>query len=164
MHSVYGPSNVAGTFGVALLSRYPIERHITKYIDTGEGEQVALLIASVASSPPIRVAVTHLGNCGPVAETQQILDILAADPVDVVIGDFNFTPTGPDPSDAACKDANDSYQRFIAAGYQDAFRLVHPAGNEARIDHAFVKRDVNAALYVADLVSDHEPLSIDVQK
>ncbi len=165
MHSYYGPSNVAGTFGVALLSRHPIVEPVTKYIDTGEGEQVALVMATIASDPPLRVAVTHLGNCGPVAETRQILDILAAHPVDAVMGDFNFTRTGSDPSDAACTAPNDSHARFVAAGWRDALQVARPGDAGDHIDHVFVADvTVRSASLGAPGASDHPTLTVDLEK
>jgi len=62
MYSYYGPSPVPGTFGIALLSRYPIEAAETFYMHS-LGEQTATIAARVrVGERSVNVYVTHLGN------------------------------------------------------------------------------------------------------
>ena len=73
MYSYYGPSPVSGTFGIALLSRYPIGNPRTYYLYS-EGEQVAITDADIRiDDKSYKVFVTHLGNDGPMIQVRQML-------------------------------------------------------------------------------------------
>ncbi len=96
MYSYYGPKTVTGTFGVALLSRYPILDAQTFYLYS-EGEQVAALVGvlDVGWDAPVTVWVTHLGNGGPMIQQQQFLQLVGDGPRTLALGDFNFRPDSP---------------------------------------------------------------------
>ena len=73
MYSYYGPSTTAGTFGIALLSKYPIVQAATFYLYS-TGEQTACIQAVIAANGAFyNVFVTHLGNGGPMV---QLIDVL----------------------------------------------------------------------------------------
>ena len=92
MHHYYGPKTVVGTFGIALLSRYPIYHAETFYLYS-KGEQVAVIRAEIEiEGRRLHVLVTHLGNGGPLIQQEQLLELVGDAPGTVVMGDFNFRP------------------------------------------------------------------------
>jgi len=77
MYSYYGPRTVTGTFGIALLSHYPIQNPRTFFMYSA-GEQTAAIEAEiVCSGVPYHILVTHLGNDGPLIQQQQVLGRLS---------------------------------------------------------------------------------------
>jgi endonuclease/exonuclease/phosphatase family metal-dependent hydrolase len=119
-HSYYGPKTVTGTFGIALLSRYPIEEPRTFYL-WSEGEQTAAIEARIrVGEAALRVIVTHLGNYGPIDEQRDVLELVAGDGPLVLMGDFNF-------------DASSEQYAMTAAVLEDCRR---ERGGED-IDHIF---------------------------
>ena len=59
MYSYYGPSTVTGTFGISLLSKYPIESPRTFFMHSA-GEQTATIHARItAAGRTYNVFVTH---------------------------------------------------------------------------------------------------------
>ncbi len=132
MHSYYGPKTVPGTFGIALLSRVPIENPRTFYMYSA-GEQTAAIEAEVTvAGETFTVFVTHLGNGGPMVQQEAILQEVAGKENVILLGDFNFRP--------------DSEQYRLTTGVlDDSWLLKWPQGNESqgidptdRIDHIFV--------------------------
>ncbi|MCK5315080.1 MAG: endonuclease/exonuclease/phosphatase family protein, partial [Anaerolineales bacterium] len=89
MYSYYGPKTVTGTFGIALLSKYPIQNPETFYMYS-KGEQTATIKAQVmAAGKKFNVFVTHLGNEGPIVQQEAILGEAAGKEDVVLVGDFN---------------------------------------------------------------------------
>ncbi|UCH58882.1 MAG: endonuclease/exonuclease/phosphatase family protein [Anaerolineales bacterium] len=155
MHSYYGPKTVTGTFGIALLSRYPIQNPRTFYMYS-EGEQTATIWAQIqVDSRTFNVFVTHLGNGGPIVQQQAILREVQGVENVILMGDFNFRPD------------TDQY-RITTDLLDDAWLLRWPTGSEAlglkpdqRIDHVFVSpgTQVLYASYLLIPESDH-PLEV----
>lgn len=158
MHSYYGPSPVVGTFGIALLSRYPIDNPRTFYMHS-TGEQTAAIAAQVTvDGQTYNVYVTHLGNGGPLVQQQQVLaDVAGKDNV-LLMGDFNFRP--------------DSEQYALTTTMlDDAWLLRWPGGADdqgnaptKRIDHLFVSPGVSIAnaRYIDSPASDHPLLVVEL--
>lgn len=158
MYSYYGPSPVVGTFGVALLSRYPIDSPRTFYMHS-TGEQTAAIAAQVTvRDQTYNVYVTHLGNGGPLIQQQQVLaDVAGKDNV-LLMGDFNFRP--------------DSEQYALTTTMlDDAWLLRWPSGADdqgnaptKRIDHLFVSpgASIANARYIASPASDHPLLVVEL--
>jgi endonuclease/exonuclease/phosphatase family metal-dependent hydrolase len=153
-YSYYGPKTVAGTFGIALLSRFPIENPRTVYLYS-EGEQTAAIIAQVNG---YNVVVTHLGNDGPIVQQQNLLQAIDGLPSALIMGDFNF------------KTDTEQY-RLTRAKLDDAWVLKWPQGvddhgYDARndIDHFFVSpgTSVKDAKYLATPDSDHPALLVEI--
>jgi endonuclease/exonuclease/phosphatase family metal-dependent hydrolase len=155
MHSYYGPSPESGTFGIAMLSRFPIGEPRVFYM-ASSGEQTATIEALLrAGGKDFRVFVTHLGNDGDMVQQLAILDRIEADASDnefaVLMGDFNFDPR------------SEQY-RATDATLDDAFALseghvVEPGAPPMgkRVDHIFVRpgaRVIESALLGAG-ASDH---------
>lgn len=158
MHSYYGPSPVVGTFGVALLSRYPIENPRTFYM-TSEGEQTAAIASQVTiGGQAYDIYVTHLGNGGPLIQQEQVLaDVGSKDNV-VLMGDFNFRP-------------NTEQYALTTAALADSWLLKWPSGADdqgnthpRRIDHIFVSPGIaiRNARYIDSPASDHPLLVVEL--
>ncbi len=158
MHSYHGPSTVAGTFGIALLSKYPLETAETFYMHS-VGEQTATIAARVrVGERRFNVYVTHLGNGGPLVQQTAILERVGEQPDVILMGDFNFRPE------------TEQY-RLTTAGLVDAW----PAQTEAavsdptfdpqqKIDHIFVSPGIKVVRtrYLVSRHSDHPALWTDI--
>jgi endonuclease/exonuclease/phosphatase family metal-dependent hydrolase len=159
MHSYYGPQTVLGTFGIALLSRYPIENPRTFYM-VSAGEQTATIVAEITvNGKTYQVMVTHLGNDGPLPQVEDVLSQVDRQASTVLMGDFNFRPT------------TDQYRQATAVLDDAWVRAGSPTpigaawNAERRIDHVFVSPgvDVVDAQYVRAPTSDHPALVVDVK-
>ncbi len=161
MYSYYGPKTVAGTFGIALLSRYPILEPTTYYLYS-EGEQVAAIDAVIdVGDQPLRVLVTHLGNGGPMIQQQQFLELVGTTPRRAVaLGDFNFRPDTPQ-------------YALTTRTLLDSWTVRWPdwrddQGQEPRdkIDHIFISPDLRVidARYYPEGPSDHPAVTATVKR
>jgi endonuclease/exonuclease/phosphatase family metal-dependent hydrolase len=136
LYSFYGPKTVTGTFGIALLSKYPLRNPRTFFLYSS-GEQTAGIAAQVeASGRTFNIYVTHLGNGGPLIQQQQFLADIDSKANVIALGDFNFEP--------------DSEQYMLTTGLlADAWLEKWPSGiddsgyNPAdRIDHIFISPEL----------------------
>jgi endonuclease/exonuclease/phosphatase family metal-dependent hydrolase len=159
MHSYYGPKTVPGTFGIALLSRYPIQSPRTFYMYS-LGEQTATIHAQiVVGGRTFNLFVTHLGNGGPILQQEAILKETAGLENVILMGDFNFRP--------------DTEQYRLTRGQlSDAWLLRWPSGSDdqgqnpaQRIDHVFVSpgTQVVGAEYIPSPASDHPAVVVEVE-
>lgn len=158
MYSYYGPKTVPGTFGIALLSKYPIGNPRTFYMYS-EGEQTATITAQIrAGEQTFNIFVTHLGNDGPIIQQEAILEEIDGLENVIAIGDFNFRP------------GSEQYQ-LTTNILKDVWLLKWPQGIDDlgiklsdRIDHAFVSpgMTVNEARYLTEPESDHPALMFDI--
>ena len=161
-YSYYGPKTVVGTFGVALLSRYPIVKPRTFFMYS-TGEQTAAIEAQIsAGGKTYNVLVTHLGNGGPLVQQQAVLaevDRLNPNSNLILMGDFNFTPADP-PYQPTVQRLEDAWK---SATLQSAPPDLDTA---ARIDHIFLSPGlrVRAADFYAPGPSDHPMLVVEVEK
>ena len=159
LYAYYGPKTVTGTFGIALLSRYPIRNPRTFFMYS-EGEQTAAIQAEIEQGgKTYHVLVTHLGNGGPLIQQQQVLAKLGGLENVVAMGDFNFRPDTEQYAltTEALRDA------WLAAGKQ---ALIPEGQNVARrIDHVFVSPEVEVqrAMYFGPGPSDHPALLVEVR-
>ncbi len=159
MYSYYGPTTTTGTFGIALLSKYPI-RNAKTFFMYSVGEQTAAIHAEIfANDQTYQIFVTHLGNDGPIVQLENILTRLPTSGNVIVMGDFNFRP------------ATDQY-KLITQTLADAWLLRWPNGKETpglsmekRIDHIFLSSAISVleAEYIASPASDHPYLYAVVQ-
>ncbi|RME08103.1 MAG: hypothetical protein D6803_02105, partial [Anaerolineae bacterium] len=151
MYAYYGPKVVPGTFGIALLSRYPLENPRTFYMFS-EGEQTAAIHAQITvNGQRFNLFVTHLGNGGPIAQQENILAEVDGLEHVILMGDFNFRPDG-------------EQYALTTETLRDAWLLRWPEDVddqgvhlEKRIDHMFVTPDVavEEVRYVLSPASDH---------
>ncbi len=158
MHAYYGPSPVVGTFGIALLSRFPLLEPRTFYMFS-EGEQTATIQAGiVVEGRRYEVFVTHLGNGGPLVQQRAILKEVEGHENVILMGDFNFRPgTAPFAATEAVLDS--AWQRLWTGGVDDA-----GIGDADKIDHVFVSPDlaVTDARYLLSPASDHPAFFVTV--
>jgi len=158
LYSYYGPKTVPGTFGIALLSKYPIENPRTFYMYS-KGEQTATIEAQIrVGGKTFDVFVTHLGNGGPIVQQEAILQEVEGKETVILLGDFNFRP--------------DTEQYRLTTGLlADSWLLRWPQGNESQgvdfartIDHIFVSpgTTVTESIYMPGPGSDHPALTTTV--
>ncbi len=154
MYSYYGPTTTTGTFGIALLSKYPIQNPTTFFMYS-TGEQTATIHAEISKNgKTYQVFVTHLGNDGPMFQVQDVLtriQSLDAGQRIIAMGDFNLEP------------ATEQYA-LITQTLVDSWLLKWPDGKETpgiasekRIDYIFVSPGLNVfeAEYSLNPASDH---------
>jgi len=160
MYSYYGPSTVAGTFGIALLSRYPIQDPHTYYMYS-VGEQTATIAAQITLGETTYIVfVTHLGNGGPIIQQEQVLQLVEGKENVFLMGDFNFKPgTGQ--------------YSVTTAMLSDAWLLGRPQGNPSmevdladRIDYLFISPGIKIvqSRFLSGAESDHPALVTDIER
>lgn len=159
LYSYYGPKVVPGTFGIALLSKYPIRNPRTFYMYS-EGEQTATIWAQITvEDQTFNLFVTHLGNGGPIVQQQALLKEIDGLPNVIAMGDFNFRPD------------TEQYQ-LTGTVLEDAWLLKWPSGVDDqgfnptdRIDHVFVSGGINIseARYIISPASDHPALVVEIR-
>lgn len=151
MYSYYGPATATGTFGIALLSKYPIQNPHTFFMYS-TGEQTAAIHAEITvDGKTYQVFVTHLGNSGPMLQLQDVLGRIQDQQNVILMGDFNFKPT------------TDQYA-LTRPALVDSWLAKWPNGKvtpgflmDDRIDYIFVSPGtyVSKSEYVPDADSDH---------
>jgi len=159
MYSYYGPKVVPGTFGIALLSKYPIENPRTFYMYS-EAEQTATITAQITvNGKTFEIFVTHLGNGGPIIQQEHFLAEVAGKGNVIAMGDFNFNP--------------DSEQYLLTTqSLEDAWLLRCPddvddtgVHLDKRIDHIFVSpgTQITDARYLLSPESDHPAMMVEIE-
>lgn len=171
-YSYFGPKTVTGTFGIALLSKYPILTPKTFYMES-EGEQTATIEAQIRiNSTTYNVYVTHLGNYVNTSESdsqlvqqEQILVRLSGKSNVILMGDFNFIPY-TEQYNITVNELSDCWEvatNNITDSVPVGWRTRLP---EKRIDHIFVSNDLNTSIencrYFGGTASDHPAVSIDI--
>jgi len=159
LYSYYGPKTTPGTFGIALLSKYPIENPRTFYMYS-EGEQTATLEAQITmGGKTFNLFVTHLGNGGPMVQQQAIVQELEGKENVVLMGDFNFRP-------------DTEQYRLTVEALEDSWLLKWPQGADdqgidpaRRIDHVFVSPGTTVvdSRYLAGPQSDHPAMMTEIE-
>jgi len=94
LYSYFGPLTVTGTFGIALLSKYPIANPKTHFMYS-EGEQTATIEAQiVVQSRTFNVFITHFGEKenDKQKQAEKIVELTTGKSDVIVLGDFNFEP------------------------------------------------------------------------
>jgi len=156
MHVYYGPKTVTGTFGIALLSRYPLEDPQTFFMYS-VGEQTAAIRAGITvNGKPLTILVTHLGNGGPILQQQQVLQELNGQKNIIAMGDFNFRPD----TEQYALTAQQLDNAWVLSGSP----LTEGIDPTRLIDHVFVSPGtiVRSAAYLNSPVSDHPGLVVDI--
>lgn len=145
-HSYFGPKTVTGTFGTALLSKYPLEnaRTIFSYSDEDEIGTAAAEIVVAGRRLTIYNVHPDGSDTAMIAFAQVLLEQTAGAQDVILLGDFNLRQSEP------------AYQ-LIASHFQNAWLSIYPTGVDAdgldmsgdrRIDHIFV----SSPLRVVDAV------------
>jgi endonuclease/exonuclease/phosphatase family metal-dependent hydrolase len=151
MYSYYGPRTITGTFGVALLSRYPIINPLTFFMYS-QAEQTATIQAQInVGGQTFNVFVTHLGNGGPLIQQQQVLQVARDLENVILLGDFNFRP---DTQQYALTTQSLADSWLLTENPPKSGQDVDPAG---RIEHIFTSSDmqVSYSSYLVSPASDH---------
>jgi endonuclease/exonuclease/phosphatase family metal-dependent hydrolase len=165
LYSYYGPSPVTGTFGVALLSKYPIRdpRTFFMYSHTPQirvTEQTAAVEAEIAvGGKTFHVFVTHLASGGPLIQQQQVLERVRGKADVILMGDFNFTPKEA-PYPLTIGMLEDSWVLYGHGNVEG--REVKPMN---RIDHIFVSpgTTVKDSRYLTGPQSDHPAMTTEIE-
>ncbi|MCP4642272.1 MAG: hypothetical protein GY851_17640 [bacterium] len=165
MYSYYGPSPVTGTFGVALLSKYPLRDATTFFLFShGEGahqkEQTAAAQAKIEVGGKVfNVVVTHLGNSGPLYQQQAILDRLKGEGNVILMGDFNFRSTS-DSYKTTVQQLDDSWVTKWDGDLEG--REIAPG---RRIDHIFLSpgTGIRDSRYLTGPESDHPAMVTEIE-
>lgn len=147
-YSYYGPKTVTGTYGTALLSRYPIENAKTIF-SYSDQDEIGTVEAEIVV-PGRRFTIYNVHPDGSdeamVAFARMLVERISGKHNVIVLGDFNLHESDP------------AYQ-LIAAHLKNAWLSVYPSGvdengldmsGDRRIDHIFVSPDiqVESAFYV----------------
>ncbi len=174
LYSYFGPKTVTGTFGIALLSRYPIINPRTFYMES-EGEQTATIEAQITiASTTYNIFVTHLGNYvntsegdSQIVQQEQVLAQINGKNNVILMGDFNFIPDTEQYNITV--DLLDDCWEIASTSIANPSEV--PVGwktklPEKRIDHIFVSHDLNAKIknckYFGGTASDHPAVLIDM--
>lgn len=155
--SYYGPTTTSGTFGTAILSRFPLEN--TRTIFTFSDQDEVGTAAAEITVDGVRFVIFNVHPDGSdtamevFAET--LLDRSSGYPNVIALGDFNL------------RDDEEAYQR-ISSRYTNAWISVYPTGvspdgvdmsGENRIDHIFFSTNLAARdpvyLLPPDSATDH---------
>jgi endonuclease/exonuclease/phosphatase family metal-dependent hydrolase len=162
MHSAYGPS-WGNTYGVAILSKYPIAEQ-RKYLLPSSEQQRACLEAKIAvGGETLTFFSVHLGLNAPERERQldELLSYTAGAPSPkVLVGDFNAHPNSHEIGRVLEQLDNSFAQAGIGMGYTS------PAENPSEtIDYIFVSSDIQvvSAEVVSSLASDHLPVAARIE-
>ncbi len=156
MYVYYGPRTVTGTFGIALLSRYPLQNPRTFFMYSA-AEQTAAIQAEITVHGKIyQILVTHLGNGGPVIQQQQVLSRLAGLLNVIAMGDFNFDQT----TEQYALTTEVLEDAWVSAGAPPTTGL--DMGH--LIDHIFLSpgMTVQTVQYIASPASDHPALLAEI--
>ncbi|MHA2334856.1 MAG: endonuclease/exonuclease/phosphatase family protein, partial [Candidatus Hodarchaeales archaeon] len=158
LHSYYGPTTTVGTFGISLLSKYPILNAQTFYMYS-EGEQTATIKAQVQIGTTLfNVYVTHLGNGGPIVQQEAIMDEISGENNVILMGDFNFRPF-TEQYNLTTTILDDSWLLQWPTGVDD---LAYNASS--RIDHVFVSSGISISdcRFIDSPESDHPALWVKI--
>jgi endonuclease/exonuclease/phosphatase family metal-dependent hydrolase len=142
-HAYYGPKTVTGTYGSALLSKYPLE-NATSFFSYSDQDEIGSVQADIRIGDE-RVTVFNVHPAGSDTAMIAFADALlsrAADSTRVIsIGDYNL------------RESEEAYQRIDAA-YKNAWMDVYPTGigadgtdmsGDRRIDHIFVSPEMTVS-------------------
>ncbi len=165
MYSYFGPKTLSGTFGIALLSKYPIIEAKTYYMPSTR-EQTCIIEAKIKIQNRVyNVYVTHFGEGSYDREMQAKFtrDLVDGKEKVILMGDFNADPS-------------DYYYYYLVEYLNDTWFTVHPNGTDengypgytndwrnpsSMIDHIFHSPDMKPIeCYVATWAraADHMPI------
>lgn len=164
-HSYYGPTTISGTFGTAVLSRFPIRdaRSIYTYSDTDEVGTAVIDV--VIGEKTVRIYNNHPAGSEDVmnAHASMLVGEVKRGGSVVATGDFNSRPDEA-PYAAIAAVLTDAWASRNPTGTGPGFslesmRIAGEVDMKRRIDHVFVSREFEVldAFYVLppDSETDH---------
>ena len=157
LYSYFGPTVVVGTFGYALLSKYPIENPTTFYIYS-EGEQIACIEAQITiGTITYNVFVTHPAGPDRVSQQETMLSRIEGKNNVIFMGDFNFEPDSE--SYNITIDILDDSWEIATSKDAGGFNVA------SRIDHIFISPGINIVdcRYLGGTNSDHPACIAEIQ-
>jgi len=139
-YSYYGPTTVTGTFGTAILSKYPLlnTEAVFSYSDTDEIGTAEAVIEVGGARFSIYDVHPDGSDTAKLICIQTVLERSKGEPKVIVLGDYNL------------RDTEEAYQ-LIASVYTNAWVSVYPSkissdgidmSGTNRIDHIFVSRSL----------------------
>ena len=171
-YSYFGPKTVTGTFGLTLLSKYPIENAMTFYMYSEGGEQTATIEAQITvGTTTFNIFVTHLGNYvntsvsrAQIIQQENILSRIEGKNNVILMGDFNFIPN-TEQYNITTAVLDDCWEVATTTEIEDLpTDWVTRIPNE-RIDHMFVSSGttISKCQYFGGTNSDHPALMTVIQ-
>jgi endonuclease/exonuclease/phosphatase family metal-dependent hydrolase len=133
-YSYYGPTSVTGTFGTAILSRYPLKdtRSVFTYSDTDEIGTAEAQIEVGGKTFFIHDVHPDGSPTAKLAFANSLVARTAGEAAVIALGDFNL------------REDQEAYQ-VVAASLTDAWKSLHPAEKgegQGWIDHIFISADL----------------------
>jgi len=172
LYSYFGPKTTTGTFGIALLSRFPIKNARTFYMES-KGEQTATIEAQITiGGTNYNIYVTHLGNYenatfdrSQIVQQENILNVISDKPNVILMGDFNFRPT----TEQYNITVDMLYDAWLVADSSTIGTIPLnwiPRLPDKRIDHIFVSSELNTSIseirYTGGSAADHPAVYMDL--
>ncbi len=173
-YSYFGPKTITGTYGIALLSRYPIKNAKTFYMES-EGEQTATIEAEITIGViTYNVFVTHLGEFidptippfdrSQIIQQEQLLERIGAKTNVILLGDFNFRPDTEQYNITLVHPLDDCWEIANSTLIGDVPNEWEPRLPAERVDYVFISPDLTAfstyieVIYFGGTASDHPAL------
>jgi endonuclease/exonuclease/phosphatase family metal-dependent hydrolase len=161
MYSVYGPS-WGNTYGVALLSKYPILSHQRHLLVSHEQQRACLEARIDIGGRTLTFFSVHLG-LNPEERHRQLDELLVhtaqAPSPKVLVGDFNSHPDSRE-----IERVLEQFEHsFAVAGTGDGYTSPPDSPMET-IDYIFVSPDIEvlSAEVIASMASDHLPVAAEI--
>jgi len=157
MHSAYGPS-WGDTYGVAVLSKYPIVEQRRRLLSSAEQQRACLESRIDLGDQTLTFFSVHLG-LNPQERERQLDELLVytadAPAPKVLVGDFNANP-GSHEIGRVLEQFQDA---FAVAGTGAGYTSPADAPQKT-IDYVFVSPDISvlSAEIIPSLASDHLPV------
>jgi endonuclease/exonuclease/phosphatase family metal-dependent hydrolase len=157
-YSYYGASPITGTYGIALLSRFPIEQPKTHFLSS-DYEQIATIVAKIKiRGVYYTVSVNHPAgnNYFKMKQVKETLSFLETENPVICMGDFNFVE-GSD----CYKEMTNSFKDSWNQGKKD----IVPKERCSTIDHIFVSKHINVlnSHCIKTTYSDHNLVYTEIQ-
>ncbi|NLN92556.1 MAG: hypothetical protein GX130_04495 [Candidatus Hydrogenedens sp.] len=129
----YGPGTISGSFGTALLSRYPIHSGEIVYTFSDRDEIATLHVLLSIGGKKLSVSCNHPdgGEAAMTAHVLQVLEKQKGYPLAIAMGDFNFT-------------LQEAYRDFLTSHFPAtaAEKVSGSVMPDKNIDHIFVTESV----------------------
>ena len=135
-HAYYGPTTGTGTFGTALLSRFPLKNTRTVFIYSDKDETAVTEAEIEVGGRTFTIYNVHPDSSDPamLVFAQTLVDRAGKNPYIIALGDYNL------------RDYEEAYQ-LVDSVYQNAWTSVYPdkigpngldMSGKNRIDHIFI--------------------------